>query len=112
MEYPESLDAYGLLRGRLDNLNGTAGYALSGELDLASADVLRRRLSDLSDQAPGDLWLDLADLDFLGSTGIGALRSIHATLADKGRRLVLLNVSGAPYRALEITDLVGTLHIG
>ncbi len=111
MPHPERLDPYGLLRGRVDSLNGMVEYALSGELDLAAADDLRDRLVDLAQDTRGDLRLNLADLDFLGSTGIRVLFLVHADLAEEGRRLVLLNVTGSPYRALELTGLLGELNL-
>ncbi len=110
--YPEVLGDSGLLHGRVDQANRSIGYALSGELDLESAERLQARLLDLSTGTARDLVLDLAELDFLGSTGIRALLSVQAELAKDGRRLVLLNVSGAPYRVLEMTGLLPELNLG
>jgi len=109
--YPESLDTDGLLRGRVDHGDGRAGYALSGELDLASADALRARLAQLAREHDGDVYLDLEDLEFLGSTGIRAVLSIHDELAEQHRRLVLVNVAGVPARALELTRVLEALNV-
>lgn len=109
MTFPESIDPYGLLRGRVSCLNGRVEFALSGELDLASADALLARISVLADEHPGDVCLDLADLDFLGSTGIRALVSAHAALGEGGRCLVVRNADGAPLRALKLTQVAEVL---
>ena len=111
MPYPERLGSDGLLRGRLVHVDDRVDYALSGDLDLARADALGERLTALAVQTPGDVHVDLAELRFLGSTGIRALLSVHADLADHGRRLVLRNVQGVPLRALALTGLSETLSL-
>ena len=72
-------------------------YALSGDLDLASADALAERLALLAELAPGDVYVDLADLEFLGSTGIPTLLTVHADLAANGRPLVLATPATCRY---------------
>ncbi len=111
MSHPDSLDPHGLLRGRVNSMNGLVEYSLSGEIDLATADALHERLEELARKTPGDLRLDLSELEFLGSTGIRALLSVQADLAEQGRRLVLLRVTGPPYRVLELTGLLEELNV-
>ncbi len=106
--HPERRDPYGLLRGRVDSLNGMVEYALSGELDLC-----RGSSPSPCGSGPGDAGRPAAE-----SCGSGLSRLdghpgavlVHADLAEEGRRLVLLNVTGSPYRALELTGLLGELN--
>ncbi len=111
MPYPERLGSDGLLHGRLHHMDGRLEYALSGDLDLASADALAERLVLLAELTPGDVYVDLADLEFLGSTGIRALLTVHADLAADGRRLVLRNTPDMPLRALDLTGVSETLNL-
>jgi len=59
---------------------------LSGEADLASAVPLRARLTEATEATPSWLVLDLTDLDFIDSTGlgvlVGALRRVRAGGGD------------------------------
>ena len=103
MPHPERLDPYGLLRGRVEHLDGRVEFHLSGELDLASADALRARVLDLGRLTQGDVILDLGELEFLGSGGLRSVMAIHAALDAKGRRLVLRNVQPVVVRLLKMT---------
>lgn len=107
----DALDPYGLLRARVAHLDGRIDIAVSGELDLASADALLTYIDDVARSSSSDVHLDLLELDFLGSTGIAALITAHEGLACGGRRLVLRNLNGAPRRSLELTRVLERLHV-
>ncbi len=107
----EWLDPYGLLRGHVTHLDGRVELLVAGELDLASADALLERIDALARESPGDVYIDLGELEFLGSTGIRALLAAHLSLMAGRRRLVLRNVRGTPLRALALTGALEQLHI-
>ena len=46
---------------------------LTGDVDLASAPALRQQLSDLTEESPAFLVVDLSGLEFIDSTGLGVL---------------------------------------
>ena len=104
MPHPERLDPYGVLRGRVDHLDGNVELHLSGAIDLASADELRARVLELGRLTQGDVILDLGGLEFLGSVGLRSLLALHAGLGATGRRLVLRNAQPAVARLLEMTE--------
>jgi anti-anti-sigma factor len=66
-----------------------ATLVLSGELDLSNADQLDEALTPLVDRG-GTVTLDLSDLTFADSSGIGVLMRA-ARNADGAVALVLLN---------------------
>jgi anti-anti-sigma regulatory factor len=57
------------------------------------------------------LVLDLGDLDVLTADRLGRLVALHNRLRGSGGRLVLCNVGGAAYEALEVTGLTGLLEV-
>src|SRR5437773_2565005 len=69
--------------------DGRVRVALSGELDLATVDELRGRLAAVEGDGAPTVVLDLRELDFLDSTGIGELLAAQRRLRAAGRRLVL-----------------------
>ena len=86
--------------------SGSWALSVAGELDLSTADQLR----DAGAEALGrdgltSLVIDLADLEFIDSTGIGALIAIHNEASDRGVALELTNVPDVALRVLEITGL-------
>ena len=85
---------------------------LSGELDAATAPEVREALAELIATAPGTVVvLDLHELEFIDSTGLGLLVGAQKQARDGGRALVI----GAPrrpvYRALEVAGLVALFDI-
>ena len=83
-------------------LPGVAGLRLDGELDLATAPLLKEALVDLGSER--DVHLDLALLTFLDSSGVHAIVALAHTL-DGNHSVVLVNPSAAVRRCLEITGI-------
>ena len=62
-----------------------------GELDDASAPLLRDRLACFISEPLGDLVLDIGGLTFLDSSGLGLFAILHKKLANRGQQLILCN---------------------
>lgn len=77
--------------------------ALHGELDLSSADGLAEALVEL---AGSTLVVDLADLSFMDSSGIGALVVARNRIRAKGAgELVVARPNAIVQKSLEIVGL-------
>jgi anti-sigma B factor antagonist len=76
--------------------------SLSGELDIASADGLTDRLVEI---AGSTVVVDLANLSFMDSSGIGALIRARQRMAVDGDSLLLSRPQPNVFRVLEITGL-------
>jgi anti-anti-sigma factor len=75
--------------------------ALAGRVDVLSVAVLRELLIATIDAGIGDVVVDVAGLELVDATGLGALLSGHRRARRGGRRLVLRNPP---------VDLVRLLH--
>jgi anti-sigma B factor antagonist len=84
-------------------------FVLTGEIDIANADLVGAQLTAYAEAAAGDVVVDCATLTFIDSTGIAALMRVHRSLLPAGRRLRLVGLSGSPRRVFEITGLVALL---
>jgi len=78
--------------------------ALTGEIDMQSASVLRDRV-DALEVSSGTLVLDLAGVGFVDSSGLGALLGIKKQQDSSGGRLLLTRLSPAVTRLIEITKM-------
>jgi anti-sigma B factor antagonist len=78
--------------------------AIEGDLDLVAAPDLRVRLADAAERAPL-LVLDLTNLDFVDSTGLGVLVGTHRRLRDAGGEMRLAGASARIQRVLSVTGL-------
>lgn len=87
--------------------NGSAIiYRLRGSLDLATAPSLRAALIEAANEGKHDIIVDLTELEFLDSTGLGALIGAHRRALENGGRVRLIVREGAISRLLNITGLM------
>jgi anti-anti-sigma factor len=82
--------------------NGCAGLKLTGDLDLSTVSQLRLAFEEIT--APTEVHLDLSDLEFIDSSGLGAILSFVRSRNGAGP-VVLLDPSKGLARLLEITEL-------
>lgn len=82
---------------------------LRGELDLVSSHALEARLHGLDDRAL--VVIDLRELEFIDSTGLGVLVKTHQRFREDGRELVLVAGDGQVSRLLSLTGLADQLKL-
>lgn len=92
--------------------DGRVVLTVSGALDLASRDqLLVAGAEALNRDHAKALVLDLAQVSFIDSSGIGALVQLAGDAADVGRAFVIRNPSDRVRRILQITGLLDTWTI-
>jgi anti-sigma B factor antagonist len=84
---------------------GLAAVAVRGELDIRSAPDLRTWLAKVLDDGAVQLVLDLSEVGFMDSSGLGVLVGAHKRLARLGGRLSVVGVSPIVARLLTVTGL-------
>lgn len=85
---------------------GVTVLALDGELDIASVPALRTAaLSELADPGCAELALDVANLTFLDSTGLGCWVELRNEAQNRGKNLSLRNVTDAVRRVMTLGGL-------
>jgi anti-sigma B factor antagonist len=80
---------------------------LRGSLDLATAPSVRAALVEAAGHGKHDLVVDLTKVEFLDSTGLGALIGAHRRAIEQGGGVRLAVGEGAILRLLAITGLIG-----
>ena len=91
----------------------TTVLRLAGELDLATADVLRERVGALSATRSGvrRLTLDLGGLEFLDVAGLGALLEAGRRMTERGASVSLRRPRPMVLRMLSLLSLEGALQV-
>jgi anti-sigma B factor antagonist len=84
---------------------------LTGELDLATAPKLRSALADLAGGGIVHVIVDVANLGFIDSTGIGILVADFKRLTSNGGSLAVRNAGARIYRIFEMTGLIDLLAV-
>lgn len=91
---------------------GTAAVVrLSGDLDVATAPGLWEQLLGLSGQGVRAVTLDLAELDFIDSSGLSVLVAASKHLRERDGDLMLLSPKPSTRKVLEITGLTDVFAI-
>jgi anti-anti-sigma factor len=84
--------------------------AASGELDMTAAFQLESGVDPLlDDEAVDSVQLDLSEVGFVDSAGLGALLALRERAQDRGIELGITRVSDPVRRLLELTGLGDTL---
>ena len=96
--------SYGL-RWKIERQSGLVTVRLQGELDLASGDALFGAVDGLA--AEGALLVfDLAELEFMDSTGLRLLARVKQNSDESGHRFLLGRVSAPVLRVLHVSGLL------
>jgi anti-anti-sigma factor len=84
---------------------------LRGELDMSGVDRAREAIEQAEAGGPNLVVLDLAELDFLDSTGLEVILRAARRAQDEGRRLIVQRPSRYVMRLLEMTAIAQSLDI-
>ncbi|WP_369797984.1 STAS domain-containing protein [Cellulomonas sp. B6] len=84
---------------------------VAGEIDVSSADRLRERVSALVAEQRTDLVIDLTEVTFMDSTGLGLLVGTLKRVRTAGGRLVLVVDSERLLKVFRLTGLVQVFTI-
>jgi anti-anti-sigma factor len=85
---------------------------LHGEIDLASAPQLDCALVEAVSTGPSRIGIDLADVQFIDSTGLRALIQGKERAQATGRSLILRHVRPQAKRLFEVTGVARALGVG
>jgi anti-sigma B factor antagonist len=87
------------------DVNGWTVVAASGEIDVAAAPALRDRVTELISSGSTHLVIDLEDVDFIDSTGLGVLVGAVRRARTEGGDLRLVCTDSRLLRVFDVTGL-------
>jgi anti-sigma B factor antagonist len=92
------------LRIAVRSTEGGQRIELAGELDVATAPELQRRVEEVV-SAGGDLWLDCSELAFADSSGLDTLTRLAKAMHAQERRVVLTGVRPVVRQAMDVLQI-------
>lgn len=95
----------------VDQSDGRVAARLSGDLDIVTSDAVKRELAQLIDDGNDAVALDLSDVGFVDSSGLGVLVAIHRHAEAQGSSFVVRSVTPQVRRLFEITRLGDLLTV-
>ena len=90
---------------KLNNENGFWDVSLQGELDVSTADKLKEHLHNLADEKILDMMLNLENLDYIDSTGLGAMIGVLKKLKTDNKEIYIINPKSNVKKIFTITGL-------
>ena len=85
--------------------------AVAGELDNSGGPLLRSQLDEMTGCGATEVTLDLSEVVFIDSTGLGILIHYHRLLHAEGGRLQVIVTQPNIRRIFEITGIDKVLHL-
>lgn len=95
----------------VDSADGRASARLSGDLDIVTSDAVKRDLAALVAAGHVVIELDIADVGFVDSSGLGVLVAIHRHATSQGGSFVVRSAPPQVQRLFEITRLGDLLTV-
>jgi anti-sigma B factor antagonist len=94
------------LQGTTREVNDIIIVDFSGKITLGEGSaLLRRTIKDMIDRGHRKLLINLEDVDYIDSSGIGELVSAYTTVRNSEGELKLLNLTKRVHDLLQITRL-------
>ena len=78
---------------------------LSGEVDVGNCGIFKEELGKAVENTERDITLDLSDLDYIDSAGLGILVGVFKRLDEKGLSLRVVNSNDYIKKLFRITKL-------
>jgi anti-sigma B factor antagonist len=93
------------INGNFDFDENRWKYKLKGEIDISNAHSLKEEIESAFANHPADMELDLSELNYIDSTGLGVIISVYGMMKESGSRIVLTNVRDNVKKLLKVTNL-------
>jgi anti-sigma B factor antagonist len=107
---PSASQHYGGFRADLIRQhNGVMLVVLAGELDVATAPVLQRRMDALAEEGQTRIVIDCSYLSYIDSSGVAILADTWERLTALGGSLVVRNPSPMAVKLFQITKVASML---
>ena len=94
-----------IINSAMDTENNSWKVYLEGELDVSTADELKKELHKLVDEKNIDMRLNLENLDYIDSTGLGVIIGILKRLKIESKEVYIEKPKNNVRKIFSITGL-------
>jgi anti-sigma B factor antagonist len=93
------------ISSNMDIENNFWNISLQGELDVSTADKLKEHLHSLADKKIIDMKINLTNLEYIDSTGLGVMIGILKKLKISDKEIYIINPKSNVKKIFTITGL-------
>ena len=94
-----------MFKANIEEKNDYLILNLAGDLDVYSEEEFRDFIEDELKDKNSDLVIDIKDLDYLDSTGLGMFMKIYKMYEENGQKVKIINPKENILKLFKITDL-------
>ncbi len=95
----------------IDTPGGDLVVKLCGEMDALGCTKIRTELERITDTENTNVSLDLSQVSFLDSSGIGAIVFLYKRLKAQGRTLIIVGVQGQPQELMKLLRIDSAIPV-
>ena len=93
------------IKSKLNESDKLWDVHLSGEIDVSTANEVKENLINLISKQSADIKLDMTNLDYIDSTGLGALIGVLKRLKENNKDIYITNTKKNVRKIFNITGL-------
>ena len=95
----------------IETENGNLVIQLSGEMDALGCSKIRPNLEEIANQTHLHTVLDINQISFIDSSGIGAIVFLFKRLKQQGRSLEIIGVQGQPQELMTLLRIDAAIPV-
>ena len=94
-----------MFKANITDENDKLVLDLSGDLDVYSEEEFKSLIEDEIETVNKDILIDIKNLDYLDSTGLGMFMKIYKINEERGKKVKIINPKENILKLFKITDL-------
>ena len=84
---------------------------VAGEMDLYNSYKIKELVMKMMERQVKSVVINMEEVEYIDSSGIGALIHIYSTMKKSGCQLYITNIHGSVKKVIELTKLIGYFPI-
>lgn len=86
-------------------------YKPVGDIDIHNSNDIKKEILEDFNNKEGDIFIDGTGLEYIDSTGLGALIAIYKEVNDRGKKIIFTNLAKFIHKLFKITDMDNLFEI-
>lgn len=95
----------------LNNKENLIEIKVKGDIEMMSIKEFKEKLLAVGEENDVDIALDLSEVDYIDSSGVGVLISLNKLQKKKGKKLELVKVSPKVLNVLKLSSLAEVFNL-
>ncbi len=95
----------------LNNKGNLVEIKVKGDIEMMSIKEFKEKLLAVGEENDVDIALDLSEVDYIDSSGVGVLISLNKLQKKKGKKLELVKVSPKVLNVLKLSSLAEVFNL-